>query len=215
MADTYDLLSLAEGKNAVGQDTNTDSTFVTALEIAITAASQRIVDFCGAVVTRTYTAETHDGGGPTITLRYAGWGDLATTTVASLSEYDTTGTATALTLEDYDTKPADGYLVRSRTAELVRRASGGSANFTPGYDNVVVTYTSARAANTAAVPAKFKEACKIMLAHMHRQKGPQAGAFRGDVDDGPIFGVAPFILPRAVTDLLAHEIRPDRRWGIG
>lgn len=215
MADTYDLLTLTEGKRAVGQATNTDSGFVADLESAITSVSQRIVDICGPVVTRTFTSETYDGGSSDIVLRNAAWGPLATTTISAISEYDTTGTATALTLEDYDTKPTEGFLVIAPSATVLRRYSGGIARFTPGIDNVVVTYTSSRAANTAAVPAIFKEAARVMLAHVWRQRGPQAGAFRNDLDGQPVFGVAPFSLPRAVTDNLAHHIHPAKRYGIG
>lgn len=215
MADTYDLLTLAEGKAAIGQSANSEVGFVARLESAITAVSQRIVDLCGPVVTRTFTAETYDGGDGDIILRNAAWGDLATTTIASLSEYDTSGAATALTAEDFDTKPADGYLIVARRATITRRSSGGRYYFAPGIDNVVVTYTSLRAATTAAVPAIFKDAARTMLAHTWRQQGPQAGTARSDVDGAPIFGVAPFSVPRAVTDMLTHHIRPDRRWGIG
>ena len=214
MADTYDLLTLAQGKRAVGQPNNTDTGFEEDLATAITAVSQRIVDITGPVVTRTYTAETYNGGDTEITLRNAAWGPLATTTVASLSEYDTTGTATALTLEDYDTKPVEAFMVIAPKAQLVRRYSGGFSRFTPGLDNVVVTYTSLRAANTATVPAIFKSAASTMLAHIWRQRGPQAGAFRDDTE-GTIFGVAPFSLPRAVTDMLKHHIHPGRIYGTG
>lgn len=214
MADTYDLLSLAEGKRAIGQETNVDPGFVTELEAAITSVSQRLVDICGAVVSRTYTSEKYDGGDYYLTLRNAGVGELVTTTISSVTEYDTGGTSTALSEEDYDTKPANGYLYEADTATLYRRSSGADVCFAAGRRNVLVTYTSSRAATTAAVPAKFKQAAGIMLAHLWRQRGPQAGAFRTDVE-GPMFGVAPFALPRAVLDILRHEIKPDKLYGIG
>lgn len=215
MADTYDLLTLAEGKAAIGQDSNSESAFVARLEGAITAVSQRIVDVCGPVVTRTFTNETYDGGDCDIVLRNAGVGALVTTTISSLAEYDRAGSSLTLTAEDYDTKPADGYRLIQRIATIERRSSGYRYRFEPGEDNVVVTYTSARAATTAAVPPKFKTAASTFLAHLWRQQGPQAGAFRTDLDDGPMFGVAPFALPRAVVDMLAHDIKPEKRFGIG
>lgn len=215
LADDYDLLTLAEGKSYVGQDTNTSDVLEEALARAISGASQRLVDVCGPVVNRTFTDELHHGGDTELVLANAAWGPDAVTTIASLAEYDTAGVATALTAEDYETKPAYGFVLTQPTGTVTRRYSGADAYFASGHLNVVVTYTSGRAAQIADVPAKFKEACGVMLAHMWRQRGPQAGAFRGDLDGQPIFGVAPFALPRAVTDLLAHDIRPDRRYGIG
>lgn len=206
MADTYDLLTLTEGKRAINVPDAT-TTYDTELAQIITAASQRIVDLCGPVVNRTFTTEVYDGGQSFVFLRNAALGELAVTTITAAAEYDTAGTATTLTLEDYDTKPSDAYIVNSATGQVFRRSSGSAYTFVDGSGNVVFTYTSGRAANTAAVPAKFKAACQIMVAHLWRQRGPQAGAFRNDTDSGPAYGVAPFALPRAVEDLLAYEQR--------
>lgn len=206
-ADTYDLLTLSEGKAAINVR-DFDEKYTVDLEGYITAASQRIVDLCGPVVYRTFTAEVYDGGVGYVELRNAAYGPLAVTTIGSAAEYDSGGVATTLTAEDYATKPADGFLVEPET-RIVRRRVGGSAGwFLSGSRNLVFTYTSGRAASTATVPAKFKTAAQILVAHLWRQRGPQAGAYRNDTDGGPMFGVAPFATPKAVTDLLSSEIPP-------
>lgn len=213
MADTYDIVSLAEAKLAVNVEA-ADTAYDDELAAIVTASSQRIVDACGPVVNRTFTAETYDGGGTCIMLRNAAIGPHASTTIASLAEYDTAGTATTLSAEDYDTKPTEAYIVDPETGTVWRRQSGTDYAFYAGRRNVVATYTSGRGASTAAVPPKFKTACALMVAHLWRQRGPQAGAFRSDVDGGPVFGVASFALPKAVKDLLSVELRPDRVFGI-
>ena len=102
MADTLDLISLAEGKSAVGiasADTSQD----TALALKITAVSRRIDRLCGPVVQRTVTDEVHPGGCPWVRVRR--WPVASFTTV---TEYDD-GSAQVLTLEDFDTRPTAGY----------------------------------------------------------------------------------------------------------
>lgn len=214
MADTYDILTPAEGKNAINVEVS-DIEVDSELAGVITAVSERIVDLCGPVVNKAFTNEAYNGGLEEIVLRNAAIGDKATTTISAAAEYTAAGVATTLTAENYNTKPTNGYLIEPETGIVYRRRNGYGYCFWPGTRNVVFTYTSGRAASTAAVPAKFKTAGLIMVAHLWRQRGPQAGAYRTDADGGPMFGVAPFSVPRAVTDLLAREIRPDRKLGIG
>lgn len=207
MADPYDLLTLDEGKAAINVQ-GLEAKYDLAVDAYITAASERIVDMCGPVVDRTFTGEVYDGGAGWIALRNAAFGPLAITTIDALSEYDYTGTATALSVEDFDTKPVYGFMVDAALGVIRRRSSGSGYVFVAGSQNVVVTYTSGRAASTATVPSKFKVAAQILVAHLWRQRGPQAGAYRTDTDSGPMFGVAPFAMPRAVEDMLAYDRRP-------
>lgn len=213
MADTYDIITLAEGKDSINVEV-TDTSLDTEIALVITAVSQRIVDLCGPVVNRTFTNEAYDGGTYELLLRNAAIGDLATTTISAAAEYTQAGVGTTLTAETYNTKPADGYLIDPEAGIVYRRRTGYGYWFWPGKRNVVFTYASGRGANTAAVPPKFKEAAQIMVAHLWRQRGPQAGAYRTDVDGGPMFGVASFSLPKAVTELLRREALPERHLGI-
>ncbi|HVV37588.1 MAG TPA: hypothetical protein VHC63_13345 [Acidimicrobiales bacterium] len=229
MADQYDIVTLDEGKTAINVKSAT-GTYDTELASVITAVSQRLVDLCGPVVNRTFTNETYDGGPlvgrqfldeavdrgySSIELRHAAVGPLATTTITNAVEYDSTGAGTTLSPETFDTKPADAYLVKPETALVFRRRSGIEWRYLQGQGNVVFTYTSGRAASTAAAPDKFKQAALIMIAHVWRQRGPQAGAYRVDAESGPVFGVAPFAVPNAVVELLLDDRRPDRVAAIG
>ncbi len=61
MSDTLDVISLAEGKSAVGITTG-DTSQDTALAQKITAVSRRIDRLCGPVVQRTVTDEVTSPG---------------------------------------------------------------------------------------------------------------------------------------------------------
>lgn len=203
-ADTYDLVTLAEAKAGLNIPSAT-TTYDAELALAITAVSQRIVELCGPVVNVTRTAETYDGGYGEVTLRNVAWSPTVTISAVTISEYDTSGVQTSLTAEDFDTKPVDGYIVNAQEATILRRYSGGVARFTPGVGNVVVTYTVGRAANTAAVPAKFKQAAIIAINHIWTGLGARSQAARaGDVDGLP-YGIPSFALPKAAIDLLHGE----------
>lgn len=206
MADTYDLVTLDEAKNAIKVKSAVPNYDIDLAEI-VTAASQRIVDLCGPVVTRTFTNEMYDGGAAYVVLRNVAIGPLAATTVTSLVEYDGAGNAKTLTAEDFDTKPDDAFLIEPETGIVFRRSRASDYNFASGRRNVVFTYASGRAASTAVVPAKFKSAAETMIAFLWRERGPRAGAYRTDTESGPIFGVAPFATPNAVVDMLSKEIK--------
>ena len=159
MADTLDVISLTEAKTALGV---TATTWDTPLAQAITAVSRQVDQLCGPVVNRTVTAETHDGGDWTIQLRRR-----PVYSITSVTEYDGT-TATTLTAESNTVKPSDAYLHDGDTGTLVsglirRRSNDSDDVFEVGRRNIAVTYVAGRAANTAGVDAKFKQAAVMML----------------------------------------------------
>ena len=205
MADTYDLVTLAEVKPGLNIPTN-DTSDDTELAVIITAVSQRIVELCGPVVNVLRTNETYDGGYGDIFLRNVAWSPTNSIGTVTISEYDSAGVATSLSAEDYDTKPVDGYIVNPEEGAIVRRYSGGAGRFAPGYRNVVVTYTVGRAATTAAVPAKFKQAAIIAINHLWSTLGSSSTAAQAGAVDGLPYGVPPFALPKASIDLLHGEI---------
>lgn len=208
-ADTYDVVTLDEikpGLNIPGATT----TFDARLAMVITAVSQRLVDLCGPIVDREFTDEKYDGGECDVFLRNAGCSPTATTTISTVKEYDTGGTLTTLTAETYSSKPADAYLLSSEVGErhrLIRRSGGYDYPFACGRANVLVTYTSGRAANTAAVASKFKQAALIAINHVHSTIGAQSGAARVGQIDGLPYGVPPFAMPKAALDMLRDELR--------
>ena len=203
MADTLDVLTLTEGKTAVGiasSDTSQD----TPLAAKITAVSRRLDQLVGPVVRRTITGEVHEGGRHEIRVRF-----YPVYSFTTVTEYRDTN-ATVLTLEDYDTQPADAYVPeRWSTSTAVyngcveRRSNGWRYTFPPGPEAVRVTYVAGRYADTASVDALFKEAAGVMLKNSWRPTEASAllvGEFEVPAQNFPRFGV-----PNYVRDLLADE----------
>lgn len=177
MADTLDILTLTEAKTALNIPSAT-TTYDTELAQVITAASRIVDSVYGPVVQRAVTKNIVSPAG-TI---YLDW----PAAVTSVTEYRS-GTATVLTAEDFDT--AGTYRLDTTTGALTRRLSWADTYW---YANeLVVVYTSGRAANTAAVDEKFKEAAVVALVHLWQHRGAQSGAgsFGGD---GAPFGGVPF-----------------------
>ena len=164
MADTLDIVTLAEGRAAVNlhaSDTSQD----TEVAAYITAVSRRIDALAGPVVVRTITAETHDGGTDRIELAY-----YPVSSITTLTEYVAT-TGTVLTAEVVGSATAaTNYVVDTRQGIITRRSGGYDWTFPVGRDRVVVTYVAGRAANTTAVDPLFKTAANVMLAHNWRRE---------------------------------------------
>lgn len=205
MADTLDVLTLAEGKSAVGiasADTSQD----TPLAAKITAVSRRLDRLCGPIVQRTITDEVHPGGCPSIRVRR--WPVASFTTV---TEYDATA-AQVLTAEDFDTQPTEGYLPErwESTPTAVfngmiwRRASGYGSWFPTGPEAVKVTYVGGRASATSAVDAVFKEAAGIALKNVWRTM-ESASQLVGEFDV-PAQNFPVSMVTKAVRDALQAEI---------
>ncbi len=194
-----DLVTLGETKAALRLPSNASDGLLAAW---VSAVSVRVDELCGPVVNRTITDEFHDGGWPSIYPRF-----VPVSSVTSLSEYDSAGTVTALSAEDYDTKPSSAFLV---DGEVIRRRSSGSdATFVLGRRNVRLTYVAGRVANTAAVTEQFKRAALVVLRHMWSQEHGQPGPTYG-VGDGELVVVgAGWAIPRRARDLLGNEMRPQ------
>lgn len=203
MADTLDVLTLAEGKVAVGID-SADTSQDTPLAAKITAVSRRLDQLVGPIVRRTVTGEVHEGGRCEIKVRR-----YPVYSFTTVTEYSAT-TATVLTAEDYDTQPADAYWAEpwhTSTAVYsgcVHRRSGGWSHVFPwGPEAVRVTYVAGRYADTASVDPMFKDAAAIMLKNSWRplEAATQlVGEFDVPAQNFPRFGV-----PNYVRDLLAEE----------
>lgn len=192
---TNDLLSTAEGRTAVGL--GSDTAFDTPLSAAISAVSQQIDQLCGPVVNRTITDETHSGGGSFIRLKRR-----PVSSITSISEYANT-TATALTAETNSTKTTSNYLhdgtfgtIHSGT--IIRRTSNSDTLFPDGRGNIVVTYVAGRAANTAAVDPKFKQAAAVMLQALWTRIQASGSVTFPDQTDGFTVLLGPEVLNMAV-----------------
>lgn len=160
MADTLDVLTIAEARTAVGLGSDTSKD--TVLAAWVTAVSRQLDQLCGPIVKRTVTDELHDGGSYSIRLNRR-----PVYSITTISEYTNT-TAQALTAETNATKTAYNFLHDGTTGTLnsgviLRRNSNSDANWTAGRRNVAVTYEAGRAADTASVDAKFKQAASMLL----------------------------------------------------
>lgn len=199
MADTLDIVTLAEGQAAIN-----DTTPTTELASYITAVSRRIDDLCGPVVKRLVT-ESHDGGAYTLYLRKYPVLSVAT---ASVTDYTT---ARIYAAESNTAKTAYDYLLDGATGTLRSRSSGSDRRFVSGRRNVVVTYYAGRYEDTASVDEKFKNAARQFLRHVWvPSQGGGSVTFPGGEEGGrtfPTFGV-----PNVVLDMLEREIQgPESR----
>lgn len=204
MADTLDVITLAEAKasiNIASSDTSQD------VELAgyVTAVSRRLDTLCGPIVKRTFTGEQYMVSRDLyIDVRYR-----PIYSVASVWEYNSDGTYTALDAESASSKPVNGYLIDPSTRErfrIYRRSSGLMYPF-PYYGIIEVTYDAGRAADTASVDPVFKQGAAIMLAQLwRREQGIGTNNF-GLADQGGSM-IPTFAVPRAVIELLAEYLRP-------
>lgn len=203
MADTLDVVSLAEARSALNIQ-SADTSQDTELASYITAVSRRLDDLCGPIVKRTVTSEEYVGGSGTIALRYAPASRTAATTITSVTEYSG-GTAQALSAETLTTSTAYDFAFDAATGVLTRRSSWGDSTF--GAQRVVVTYSAGRYANTAAVDPKFKQAALIMLSHLWTSEQGVGGSATFGANEAGV-GIPTFFVPNAVLELLADELRP-------
>lgn len=202
MADTLDVISLAEAKAALNIPSSVTENDLE-IGVYVTAASRVLDARCGPVVNRTLTAELHDGGSYEIWLK-----NRPVYSVTSVTEYDYT-TGTTLTAESNSVKPADGYYLDSNQGRILRRSEDTSVRFQPGKNNVAVTYVAGRAATTAAVDELFKRAGAMLVQHNWRRDRGQGTTAFGDLNEAydPLLGAA-YYLPRHVRDLLTPELLP-------
>lgn len=201
MADTLDILDLAEGRLAINVSSGHDA------ELArfITGMSRIIDDKCGPVVARSVT-ELHNGG--CVQLRPF---TTPIFSVSTLTEYVDTAD-TVLSAESNVSKPADGYLLdrdkaTSHNVKIVRRSSGSDASFPAGRRNVELVVSAGRYADTASVDAKFKVAGGSILRRLwDREAGAWArGADPFDQAPGSRFFEA---VMHVVKEQLADETIP-------
>lgn len=189
MTSTLDILTLEEARTAIGASLS--QSYDDALELMVTAVSSRVDDLCGPVVNRTVT-ERHEAYGCYALIPRS----LPVSSFTSVTEY-VGGTGTVLTAE---TDTAAGTYLWEQN--LVRRRQ----SFRPAWfkGRVKLVYVSGRAADTDAVPERFKQAAKIIVAHMWRQEMGSGNQTFGA--DGEI-RVASFSIPNRAMELLADDVR--------
>ncbi len=203
MADTLDLLTLAEAKQVLDIS---PGDVVDDAQVAeyVTSASRLLDQWVGPTVRRTVTAEPYDdacGRGSIV---------LAQRPVTSITSITEDGTA--LTADDYlsgrytpDPTLLDGIL---------RRRIGDRDGLWSG--PVEVTYVAGRYAATAGVDARFKRACAIVLQNLWAGTLASTQEFDPGGYTAPTTNFPAFAMPNAARDLLAGEMGTGqaRRWGI-
>lgn len=178
MAQLTDILTLVEAR--VSLNMGTDPSVDTELAQVISAASQTLDNWIGAVVRRTVTDEEHVGGRDRVLLER-----IPVASITTVTEF-ASGTPTALTAETLTT--AGTYSFDADSGILYRRNSWGAARFAGG---IRVTYVAGRFANTASVEAAYKEAAQKILMHLWQTRGAQSGAATAGGDGAP-FGAVPY-----------------------
>lgn len=207
MADTLDVLSLAEAKTAL-KITDTDAARDTRLAQAITAVSRRLDDEYGPIVKRTIAAATYEPAAWDLWVQ----GPIYSTPGITITEYDSAGTAQALTLETYDTKPTHGYRLQARTGlgggytGRIRRTLGSIAST---WGTVRLTYDAGRYANTAGVDAVFKDAAGVCLINWWQQVLAQP-LQTGNELELPGFRFPRYAIPDAALDLIPVDEKAPR-----
>lgn len=199
MADTLDVLALEEGKAAVNV---TGEQQERELESYITAVSRRLDALVGPIVQREVEDEIHDGGRRLIFPR-----QTPVVSITALSEWSYT-TEQALAAETNAAKTSNDYVLvnRGHNVQVLRRAGGGDSVFTTGRGNVAITYVAGRYEDTESVDPLFKQAAAMLLTHVwRREQGGGTRTFGAGEQDLPN---PTFLVPNAVLELLADELRP-------
>jgi hypothetical protein len=194
MADTLDVVTLAEAEANMG-DVPDDAL----LAVYITSVSRLLDKVCGPIVSRTVTAEPHDGWCEELFLH-----EYPVRSVTSVAEYAGV-TATTLVEELVTTSPANGFTVDYSHGKVRRRAGKRDWYFPEGRKNVLVTYVAGRYADTASVDERFKMAAYITLRNLwQREQG--MGTVTFGPDGQPLMG-ATFALPNAAAAFIREDMR--------
>lgn len=165
MADLLDVLTLQEAKRELRIPQATITFDTNELPLAITAASRRMDDIFGPFVTRAFTRTVLAPSGD-LFLDVPPGSPTFTVTLSTVTEY-TSGTATVLTAEDFDTSGT--YRWDPSLGRVLRRASWAGTSW--GLQEVILAGTWGRYANTAAVGAEFKRTCGVALRFEWAQLG--------------------------------------------
>ena len=193
MSDTYDLLTLNEGKTALGLTANTTDQD-TLVASYITTVSHILDINCGPLVQRTISSEKRSGGNDAIPIQYG-----PAVSITSITEYQGI-TPVTLTEETAGIAPANGYLLDAENGLVYRRSSAQDTYFAFGRNNIVITYTAGRYSSTSVVEPRVKRAAATMLRHLWNIDKGSGNLMFGEVDAPTPIG---FAIPNRVREMLA------------
>ena len=191
MADTLDVLTLAEGYACLRQGSSTAN--ATTIAALITAVSRRLDRGVGPIVRRTLTAETYDGEGTFIQLAH--WPVTSVTSV----------------VEDGTTLTSDDYYIDTEKGLLYRIQGEFDWRWEIGRDNVEVTYIAGRYASTATVDEDYKQGARLMLKHLWRAEEWNVNGLGVQDFDVPQVAFPSFSVPKAVIDWFGPLWRESSR----
>lgn len=191
MADTLDVLTLAEGYACLRQGSSTAN--ATTITYLITAVSRRLDRGVGPIVRRTLTAETYDGEGSFIQLK--SWPVTSVTTVT----------------EDAVTLTSDDYYIDTEKGLLYRIQGDYDYVWKCGRDNIEATYIAGRYASTATVDEDYKQGARLMLRHLWRSEEWNVNGLGVQDFDVPQVAFPSFSVPKAVIDWFGPLWRESSR----
>jgi hypothetical protein len=200
-----DLLSMADARSTVNVTLDTHDT---ELQTMLSGISARIDAICGPVVARAVTDERHDGGVQHLIPR-----QVPVYSVTSVTEYEN-GAGTVLAAETLTSQAASAYLLRTHPRfrpPIVRRGSGADSIFPSGTENVVLSYSAGRVADTASVEPKFAAAAAAILRRAWKREQSLWAQRPSQV---PMDEVAPptgffKVIDPMIREFLADEVLPQ------
>jgi hypothetical protein len=188
VAEAGDILTLAEARAALRQGTSTASD--TEIALLVTAASIAIDRGTGPVVTRTITGDTYDGDDD---------GAGHTTSMIQL-RYWPVGSVTTVTEDGATLTAVTDYHIDLEKGQLWRRSGDYDWRWECGRDNITVTYTAGRFANTAAVDSWWKQGARLLVRHLWRAEQWNVAGIGPQEFDVPQVAYPTFAIPKAVMD---------------
>lgn len=200
MAATLDVLTLAEARTALRQGAGTAND--TVIANLVTAASLRLDQGVGPIVTRTIVGDTYDG-------LSAEWAPGRGGSIIQLRSWPV-GTVTTVT-EDGVTLADTGWYIDTETGQLFRILGRVDYPWSAGRDNVAVTYTAGRFTDTASVDWFYKEGAVLLLRHLWGSEQWAPPSTAAAEFDAPQVRYPSFAVPRAVIDWFGPLWRQSSR----
>lgn len=172
-----DLLTLAEARGALKIPAAVTTMDADLSALYIPAVTTIVEDIIGPVVIRSFTDTVEGGGSVLLALR-------PIVSVTSVTEQGTTLTA------------GTSYVADLSAGIVYAGSALATRGFLSGVDQVVVTYTAGRVANTAAVPANVKMAARIILAHNYQADQQGFRPDLGSPDGATVLTPSGYAIPR-------------------
>lgn len=154
------IISLSDAQSFLGAPRDAEAPQVQA---CIDAASDVVENYCGRVWRLQTVTEFYDGGKSALNLR--------STPVASITTVTESGTTVAST----------GYVLDANSGQLYRGTTAGAQDWSPGVQNVTVTYV----AGASSIPEPVTHATKQVLRLLWTERNGSSARAASDDYAGP------------------------------